>query len=294
MTFKRLGGGRRVLVSLASGVALVALVGCGGDKQSDPMAAATTGGVNAPSASASVSASASAESAGSPASKTTTAASPSASPAASATAKGATPGGGQVTGSGADALKALAKDLSGKTYQVTYAMTITTSTGTTKGNLTLARKPPKSLTMFTITESTDALEAVTLIDDGKTTLSCFGDPTGGGTCIKAKSDGSGSLLGSIVSVAAILGSLEDSVDVTDAGSQAVAGADSRCFNVNEKDGSKGIACFTKKDGLLTLLQGKDETEGSETSLRATNVASSVPDSAFDVPKDYSVTDTTGG
>lgn len=292
MNYSGIRTGRLPLVVLGALVALMTLASCGGsDKKTDPTSTATGGGASSPPASASSPASASA-SAPSPAaaSASATASAPaSASPAASST-----PGGGSVTGSGAAALKALSKDLTGKTYRVTYEMTVTSSTDTLKGKLTLAQKPPKSLTVFDITESSDPLEKVILISDGKTTLTCFGDPTGGGTCIKAKQTADDEPLGSIISVQAVLGDLESSVDVTEAGSQTIAGADSRCFNVTETDGNKGVACFTKKDGILTFLRGKDETAGSQTSLKATTVGSDVPDSLFEAPKDYSITDTTGG
>jgi hypothetical protein len=207
-------------------------------------------------------------------------------------ASSASPGSGQVTGSGADALKALAKDLTNKTYKVSYDMTLISDEETTKGVLTLYHKPPKDAFSFNITDSPDGAQMTAYIDDGKNTLTCFGETATEGTCLKATSDGTASPFASVYSADAILSQLTDSVEVTDAGSKTIAGADSKCFNVKEQDGSVSVACFSKSDGLLTSVQGTNA--GDTTKIVATSISTSVDDSVFSAPKGYDVQDTTGG
>ena len=210
-------------------------------------------------------------------------------PSASASAGSTNPtasGAGKVTGSGADAFKKLAKDLSGKTYLVNYDLTLDTGTGV----MTVAQKPPKSSTTFRIREAGETADsgAFTLIDDGVNSFSCFADPQGkSGTCIKGKSgkdDGFG-LVGFTLSDA--LKNLEDDIDVTEIKSETIAGKDSRCFQTKEANGFNGKACFTKAEGIVTYLEGVD-ADGTKTKIVATKVANSVDDSTFQPPKDFTV------
>jgi len=194
------------------------------------------------------------------------------SPAATAKA-----GEGQVTGSGADALKKLAGDLSGKTFQVSYEVNITQGGKPTKGSITMVQKPPKSLTSYQSADSGGgAASNFLLINDGTNSYACFKDPSTGGQCIKSKADTSAAnplALG--FSLDTVLKNLTDNINVTEAGSRTIAGVDSRCFTVKQADGSEGTACFSKKDGMTSQIQ-------------ATKASGSVDDSLFTPPADYKV------
>lgn len=192
-------------------------------------------------------------------------------------------GQGQVTGSGAAALKKLATDLSAKTYQVSYDLSMTQSGQPTTGSITIAQKPPKSFTSFQTTAG-----SFVMINDGTNTYSCTKSGTGAGQCIKSTgaATGAGANPAAGFSIADALSSLTSSVNVTDAGSRTVAGIDSQCFNVQETSGT-GVACFSKSDGLATLIQSKDPN-GDTTQLQATKASGSVDDSLFAPPADYTV------
>ncbi len=192
-------------------------------------------------------------------------------------------GQGQVTGSGAASLKKLATDLSGKTYQVSYDLSMTTGGQTTSGSIAIAQKPPKTATTYQTSDG-----SFLLIDDGTNTYSCAKDPTGAGQCIKSASSGAGAAANPAAgfSIADALSSLTDSINVTDAGSRTIAGIDSQCFNVQEMSGT-GIACFSKSNGLATLIQSK-APNGDIMQFQATKASGSVDDSMFAPPAGYTV------
>ncbi|MEP6871764.1 MAG: hypothetical protein ABI939_07925 [Anaerolineaceae bacterium] len=196
-------------------------------------------------------------------------------------------GDGQVTGSGADALKKLAKDLSTKTYQVTYDFDqVDKDKTTTKNTLIIAQKPPKSLTSFS--EPGGSGVAITIISDGTTKYTCAKQPNTPGQCQKSKVDAT-KPLGNFLSLDSLLKTLGDDLNVTSAGSRSIAGLDSQCFNAKGKDvGDEGIACFSKKDGLVTFIDSKDKN-GSTTHIEATKASSSADDSLFVPPTGYTIT-----
>ena len=197
-----------------------------------------------------------------------------------------TPGSGQVTGSGADSLRNLAKDLGKKTYQVSYDLEATGVDGkVTKSSLTLAQKPPKSATSIT----NGAAASFTLINDGTNTFTCIPAPAGGGQCTKAKADATSPLSGNLFSLDKTLQSLTENVNVSESGSRNVAGADSRCYTIKETNGNDALACFTKSDGIMTYVENKAGS-GSKSTLTATKISTSVPDSMFAPPADYKVID----
>jgi len=215
-------------------------------------------------------------------SKSTPTSAPSSSGTPSAGSPAATQSGqGQVTGSGAATLKKLATDLSGKTYQISYDLSMTQSGQNTSGSMTIAQKPPKSFTSFQTTAG-----SFLLINDGTNTYSCTKDPTGAGQCIKSTGAGAAANPAAGFSIADALSSLTDSVNVTDAGSRTIAGIDSQCFNVQETSGT-GIACFSKSDGLATLIQSK-APNGDTMQFQATKASGSVDDSMFAPPAGYTV------
>ena len=195
-------------------------------------------------------------------------------------------GDGQVTGSGADALKKLAKDLSTKTYSVTYDFNqVDADKKATKSTLTIAQKPPKSVTSGSELGGPGVTFA--FINDGTASYSCFKQPNTPGQCIKAKADAANPL-GSFLSLDSILKTLSDDINVTSAGSRSIAGVDSQCFNAKGKDiGDEGIACFSKKDGIVTLLDSKDK-DGSTFHIEATKASNSADDSLFVVPAGYTI------
>ena len=254
------------LTSLAAGS--LAFAACGGDDSTSSSATSQPGGATSSSGNGSAT-----------------------KPADSATKA---PGEGQVTGSGANALKQLAGDLSKKTYQVSYQMQITTAGTTTpnKGAMTLAQKPPKSLTSYDSTDASGKTTNVMLINDGTSSFSCFKDPkSGAGQCIKSSASGAANPLGAGFSLDAALKNLTDNINVTDAGSKNVGGIDSRCFTIKESTGD-GTACFSKQDGLVTLLDSKN-TDGSSVHIEATKASGSVQDRLFAPPSDYKVIENPG-
>jgi len=200
-------------------------------------------------------------------------------------------GGGQVTGTGANSLKQLATDLSKKTYSVSYAMTGTQDGKPGATAMTIGQKPPKSLTSFTTTAANGKQSLVILIDDGTNNFTCIKEDPGDGQCIKMKSAGGSGLGASVFSLSDSLKNLSDNVNVTEAGSRTIAGIDSQCFTAKETT-SEGMACFSKKDGLLTLLDSKGN-DGSANHLEATKAASSVDDAVFAPPSGYTVVDNSG-
>ncbi len=195
----------------------------------------------------------------------------------------------QITGSGADALRQLSKELSGKTYQVTYDFNFTQKGTPTKGSVTLAQKPPKSSTNFQLEGAGNFLT----INDGTYDFTCSQDPSGKGQCVKTKGGASANPLLNAFSLDAVLKNLTGDLNVSDAGNRSIAGADSRCFTVKQANSSDSTACFSKKDGIVTLIDSK-AADGGTTLIQATKVSSSVDDSLFAPPSGYTTIDNTKG
>lgn len=189
-----------------------------------------------------------------------------------ATAAVTTGGGtGQVTGSGADELRKLAKDTTNKTYQVTYDM----STAEGSGILTLAQKPPRLLSRAEILTVTS-----TVINDGKTTLSCSKLGSADGTCRKTASTGNANA--GAFSLATLLGDLESDFSATVDKDETIAGRAAKCFIVKEEGAFDGRACFDKQDGIILSLESTD-AKGGKLNMKASKYSNSVNDSTFDAP-----------
>lgn len=198
-------------------------------------------------------------------------------------------GGGQVTGSGVDALKKLSTDLRGKTYQVVYDLSRPAtggSTAGTKGTVTISQKPPR--TAFKIETPDAGGQLIVAINDGKDAYFCIKGTTPEGLCTKASGSGGLADLANFANVNEILKNLEGKSDVTEARGQTIAGREARCFDVKNSGGASGTAtaCFDKNDGLLLL---SETTTGNEkVTLRATKVTTTVGDDTFALP--YKVQD----
>jgi hypothetical protein len=213
--------------------------------------------------------------------------SPTTTGAAAATTTTGGSGSAQVTGSGADALKNLAKDLSKKTYQVSYDLETTSADGkTTKNSITLSQKPPKTATSFS--SGAAAGGSFVIINDGTNTLTCSGTASAG-QCSKAKTDPSSPFAGNGFSLDKTLQGLTDSVNITETDGRKVAGADSRCFTIKQSASADSLACFSKSDGIATYVENKGTT-GTLTKITATKISNSVDDSAFAAPAGYKVVD----
>jgi len=192
-----------------------------------------------------------------------------------------TPSGGTLTGSGADALKAILNDFSKKSYQGSYDLTVKDSAGVEqKGALTIAFKAPKSYYQFALGggQSGDII----VIDDGTNSLMCT-KIASAGQCQKTKS-GQSSLFSNPFSLSELEKNLSGNTKVTQVADQKVAGEDSKCFQMED---TKAITCFSKKDGLLT--KSDITTNGSKVTLVATKVSTSVDDKLFEAPAGFTVT-----
>lgn len=262
--FLTLGAASAVLASLV-------LVACGGGDDDGQEGTSPAGGSGTPAATSGKT--------GSPVATTQ------ASPTEAATKA---PGEGQVTGSGATALRQLAKDLSDKTYEVSYAMNLSGGDSPGKGSLVSAQKPPKSITKYETTDASGVVSTFAFINDGVSSFLCFKEGSDPGQCMKSKADASTNIFGSIFSVKEALKDLTEDIEVKDAGSRTIGGVDSRCFTVKEATGD-GTACFSKKDGILTLLDTKNE-DGSVIHIEASKASGSVDDKLFAPPEGYEVVD----
>jgi outer membrane lipoprotein-sorting protein len=180
-------------------------------------------------------------------------------------------GSGSVTGSGADALKKLAQDLSGKTYQVTYDFNSVSGEDTTTGTMTIAQKPPQSVTKFEFNG-----ESTLVISDGKASIFCTSADEQG-TCYKSSDPESVSA--GAFDLQDTLNNLDEDVNVTQVDNQKIAGHDAKCFDVKGSQ-EDGVACFDAGNGLLLLLESKS---GDEFSIKATDEKTSVDSSLFDAP-----------
>ncbi len=213
---------------------------------------------------------------------------------AATTTGGSTPGSGQVTGSGADALRNLAKDISKKTYQVSYDLESTAADGkVTKSVITLAQKAPKTASWFTTGGATTP--NAFFINDGTSSFVCTSTPPPG-QCSKSKSDPTKPSPGGF-SLESTLQALTENVTVAETDGKKIAGADSRCFTIKQASGgqasggqlSDALACFSKGDGVATYVENKG-ANGVLTKITANKISTSVDDSVFAPPAGYKVVD----
>lgn len=187
-----------------------------------------------------------------------------------------TSGGGEVTGSGANDLKKYAKDLTGKTFLVTYEYEQGTGSEATKGTMTLGQKDGKSYMKLV-----DGSDLFIIIDDKTNSFLCTKSGSDE-TCLKSKSEGDTGMF----SLQDVLGDLDADIKVTKLKDQKIAGKDGACFKVEEEGTADGTMCFDKKDGFLLLVDTEEAEDG--VSLKATEVKTSVDDKTFEPP--YKVTD----
>lgn len=186
-------------------------------------------------------------------------------------------GSGEVTGSGANDLKKYAKDLSGKTFMVTYDYVQGSGAEETKGAMTIGQKDGKSY--MKLVEGNDE----TILIDDKTSSFLCSKSGGDEGCLKSKSTGGAGPF----SLEDVLGDLDQDIKVTKQKDQRIAGKDGACFKVEEEGSANGTMCFDKKDGLLLLIDSEEDEDG--VSLKATKVDTSVDNKVFEPP--YKVTDT---
>lgn len=181
-------------------------------------------------------------------------------------------GGGSVSGSGADDLKKIVRDLRNKTFQVTYDITVTEGSEETKGTMVLAQKPPTYVTSF-------ALDGInfTLISDGKDDITCTSFAANTGTCTKSATQAQSN---AIFDFEELLASVETDVKVTNAKGQKIANRDAACFDV-EQGGETAFMCFDKKDGYLLLVESKS-ADGTYT-LKANDAKNSVDQKLLEPP-----------
>ncbi|MCC6387124.1 MAG: hypothetical protein IT302_07050 [Dehalococcoidia bacterium] len=192
-----------------------------------------------------------------------------------------TPTGGTLTGSGADALKAILNDFTKKSYQGSYELTVKDAGGVEqKGSLSIAFKAPKSYYSFSLGGGQPG--DITVIDDGTNSLMCT-KIASAGQCQKSKS-GPNTLFANPLSLAELEKNLSGSTKVTQIADQKVAGEDAKCFQM---DDTKGITCFTKKDGLLA--KSDISMAGSKVTLVATKLSTTVDEKLFEAPAGYNVT-----
>jgi hypothetical protein len=263
---------RLVLTLAAASLAALSLAGCGGDDDADD------GGASTPTAQETTRAEAS------PAASATAQASPTTGGGATQATPTSSGGTGQVTGSGAGKLRSLARDLTGKTFQVSYAVDM----GDGKGSMTFVQKPPKFATIIELTDSggEGTPGTIALIDDGTNSYTCFKEGTDQGQCLKGPSGGAALTPLPIFSVTDAIQDLADDVNVTESGSRTIAGIDSECFTVKPADGSEGTACFAKEAGIATLID--TTTPDGTFHFEATEVATRVDDSVFAPPAGYEI------
>jgi hypothetical protein len=199
-------------------------------------------------------------------------------------------GDGKLTGNGADELKKLSKDLKGKTFSATYeAETTDSAKKVSKGTLVTAQKDKKAYTQIDgAFAGSEDLGNLVVIDDGEFSFLCS-DSGGEKSCIKTKSTGGDDSF--TFNATSLVEDLDDDLKVEKDKDQKIAGVDSKCFKLTDAT-TNGLACFAKDSGIMTFVDGTDDT-GTRFVLKATKVSTSVPDSLFAPPKDYEIVDLGG-
>lgn len=193
-----------------------------------------------------------------------------------------------LSGSGADELKALALKLDVKTYRATYKVTVTDSANTTESfTYGVARKPPASNTSYQSSGVLGATAAI-VINDGTTIYNCTQEPAAIPYCTATKATAAQEDNG-IFSINTIFGSLAETVEVTPVEGRTIAGIESACFNVRATgETDSGIGCFSRRDGIVTYLEAKD-TDGTRSVFELQTVEDKADDSLFKPPAGFEVT-----
>lgn len=170
----------------------------------------------------------------------------------------------------------LLAEASDKTYSVTYEVAFTVDGETQEGEMTFAQKPPKSLMKIAISGSGD-FEELTVIDDGKDSLSCFktGDS---GQCLKSLGAGGAGENFTLFDMKKVTESVKEDKNVKEVSGQKIAGRDSRCFEGTfDETNERSTVCIDKRDGILTLV------ESPSTKVKATEISDKADDKLFEAP-----------
>lgn len=189
------------------------------------------------------------------------------------------------TGNPAQDLQQAASNLKNSPFKIVYDMSQTDSSGSTKqGTLTLVQKDKKSYVGST-GDLFGTSGAFALIDDGTNSYLCTASPQK--ACIKTKSTGGAGGAAAIAAAFApdkVLEKLNKSgATVKQVANQTIAGRDAKCYTVTDSSGT-GTGCIDAKTNLLLLADGNNlTTEGTKTSMKATEVNSSPADSEFEPP-----------
>ena len=190
-----------------------------------------------------------------------------------------------TSGNPAQDLQQAASNLKDSPFKVVYEMSQTDSSGkTTNGTLTLVQKDKKSY----VGGSGDLFGtsgAFALIDDGTNTYLCTASPQK--ACIKTKSTGGAGGAAAIAAAFApdkVLEKLNKSgATVKQVTNQTIAGRDAKCYSVTDSSGT-GTGCIDSKSNLLLLADGSNlTTDGTKTTMKATEVNTSPADSEFEPP-----------
>jgi hypothetical protein len=264
---------RHLLLACMALLAASLVVACGGDDD-DSGSTSTSTAATATTA----------RSEGTPAASATTAAKGSATPTSG-------PGGGQVSGSGADALRTLARSARDRTYQASYEFEgpVSDESQSGKGTFVILNKPPKAGMVFNSTRPDGTKEQFLTFSDETSSFFCSKKGDEGGQCIKLKAGQGNPLLDSFA-LKKIVDNVSDgeAAKVTEAKDQSIGGKDSKCFQV-EDSLARGTACFAKDSGVVTLYEAKTEA-GNTVRLKATKVSDSTDDNLLRVPDGWSVLD----
>jgi hypothetical protein len=171
-------------------------------------------------------------------------------------------------------LSDLLKDSSQKTFYVVYDFA-TSGGASVKGTYTLAQKPPKSLSSFSI----QGQGTFTTINDGQQSYTCTKLGEAAGFCTKSGAGGGGAGL-SFFNMAAVSQAASLVPDAKEVDGRTIAGRASRCFQYTQS-GQTSTLCIENQDGLMTYVETGDAS--GKTTITATDVKSSVDDKVFDLP-----------
>ncbi len=194
-----------------------------------------------------------------------------------------------LSGSGADALRSLAKDLTDKSYQAVYDIETDEGDGKTdKGLLTIASKPPKSAFAVSTKDSAGVKTEFLSFKDDKVSYLCTKTGDEPGECLKGAVTEDGASAG-LLDLKSLLSNLEEEAGttVTEVKGRKIAGADSKCFKIKDAR-SEGTACFARSNGIMTLVDSVDN--GIILKVQATKLSEKPDDKLFEVPDGYEVID----
>lgn len=194
--------------------------------------------------------------------------------------------GGDATSDPFADLGDLSNNLEEATGKVAYTQTETDADGNvTSSTFTIYSKPPNS--RYDTGDPDDPSAATITISTADTTYICT---VADETCVSYPGGGGGAgLFGGFFSAQTITAyaaaAKAAGIDVNQS-SENIAGSDASCFSWDEdvsNDITKGKMCFNDT-GQLVLLESED-SDGSKSSMRATEYSEDVPDSDFEPPYD---------